>query len=276
MMDREGDIFEIFHHWRKSRRIDLLVRATKERRSDSPGAASLFDQVRRTPERCRVQITIHKRRDRSLRVIPSEVELTVRHAPVNLLVPTHRLLPDAEPIPVWMVHAREENPPDNTTPIEWFLISTEPVESSEKACQCLREYSCRWRIEEWHKVLKSGCAVEDTAADTAEALERTIAINMVIAWRILLMTLLGRKSPDLPPQVLFSDLEIRLLTAFAHNEKLAPPLTLQRAVVLTGKLGGYHDRKSDPPPGVIVLWRGYAKLHAMCLGAALAFGIDTT
>jgi len=125
-------------------------------------------------------------------------------------------------------------------------------------------------------VLKSGCAVEDAAAETAEALQRTIAINMVIAWRILLMTLLGRKGPDLPPQVLFSDLEIRLLTAFAQKEKLAPPVTLQRAVVLTGKLGGYRDRKQDPPPGVIVLWRGYITLHAMCLGAALALGLDTS
>lgn len=276
LMDREGDIFEVFHHWQKSRRVDLLVRAAKDRCTDDPQAASLFDQVRRTPERCRVKITIPKRRDKSLRMLPPEVELFVRYAPVNLLVPKLCRLPDAKPIPVWMVHAQEENPPTNAVPVEWFLLSTEPVEDNEKACQCLREYTCRWRIEEWHKVLKSGCAVEEVAAETAEGLKRTIAINMVIAWRILLMTMLGRKSPELPPQVLFSDLEVRLLTAFAKSEKLEPPLTLQRAVVLTGKLGGYRDRKADPPPGVIVLWRGYAKLHAMCLGAALALGLDTS
>lgn len=276
LMDREGDIFEVFHHWQKSRRVELLVRAAKDRCTDDPHAASLFEHVRATPERCRVTITIPKRRDKSLRMLPPEVELTVRYAPVNLLVPKLCRLPDARPIAVWMVHAREEKPPANTLPIEWFLISTEPVENNEKACQCLREYSGRWRIEEWHKVLKSGCAVEEVAADTAEGLKRTIAINMVIAWRILLMTLLGRKSPDLPPQILFSDLEVRLLDAFAKSEKLEPPQTLQRAVVLTGKLGGYRDRKSDPPPGVIVLWRGYVKLHAMCLGAALALGLDTS
>ena len=46
---------------------------------------------------------------------------------------------------------------------------------------------------------------------------------MVIAWRILLMTLLSRKQPELPPQVLFSDLEPKVLGAFAAKESLQPP-----------------------------------------------------
>ena len=83
------------------------------------------------------------------------------------------------------------------------------------------------------------------------------------------MTKLGRANPDLPPQTLFPDLEIDVLRAFAESDKLHPPDTLQKAVIHVAKLGGCRARKRDPPPGAIVLWRGYIKLQAMCAGGAL-------
>ena len=73
------------------------------------------------------------------------------------------------------------------------------------------------RIEDWHRVLKSGCAVERIAHDTAERIRRAIAINVVIAWRIMLMTLLGRQTPELPPEVLFSDIELQVLCAYSKK-----------------------------------------------------------
>ena len=75
----------------------------------------------------------------------------------------------------------------------------------------------RWRIEDWHRVLKSGCRIEDMAHETAERLRRAIAINLVIAWRIMLMTLLGRETPELPAEILFSDIELRTLQAYAKK-----------------------------------------------------------
>ncbi|MGA7875837.1 MAG: hypothetical protein WCA08_09250, partial [Desulfoferrobacter sp.] len=78
----------------------------------------------------------------------------------------------------------------------------------------------RWRIEDWHRVLKSGCRIEEAAHKTAERLKRSIAINLVIAWRIMLMTLLGRETPELPAEVLFSDLEIEVLKACAKKNAL--------------------------------------------------------
>jgi hypothetical protein len=76
----------------------------------------------------------------------------------------------------------------------------------------------QWHIEDWHRVLKSGCRVEALAHQTATRLKRAIAINLVIAWRIMLMTLLGRTCPDLPAEVLFSDLEITVLNAYAEKK----------------------------------------------------------
>lgn len=273
MADREGDIYEVFLHWRRTRKVELLVRASQDRCGDGKTPGSLFEQVRATPERGRLEIVVPRRRNRMSKSVSPEVTLAVRHAPATLQIPKLRKIADAVPIQVWMVHALEENPPTDTEPIEWFLISTEPVEDFEKACQCVREYSCRWRIEEWHKVLKSGCSVEEVIAESSQVIERVVAINMVIAWRILLMTKLGRESPGLPPQTLFSDLELDVLRAFANADKLQPPDNLQKAVFLMAKLGGYRGRKRDPPPGAIVLWRGYIKLQSMCEGVALMRGM---
>ena len=87
-----------------------------------------------------------------------------------------------------------------------------------KRIQCLR-----WRIEDWHRVLKSGCRIEEIAHRSAERLSRAIAINLVIAWRIMLMTLLGRETPELPAEVIFSDLELHVLEAYA-KKTLEPAL----------------------------------------------------
>ena len=87
-------------------------------------------------------------------------------------------------------------------------------------------YCLRWRIEDWHRVLKSGCRIEALQHKTAERLKRAIAINLVIAYRIMLMTLLGRECPDLPAEVLFSDLEIEVLKAYAKKNGSPSPLGL--------------------------------------------------
>jgi len=127
---------------------------------------------------------------------------------------------------VWVVHARETRRPRAAEPVEWFLLSTRPITSVEQAQECLRWYALRWRIEDWHRVLKSGCRIETLQHKTAERLKRAIAINLVIAWRIMLMTLLGRHSPELPADVMLSDVEIDVLKAYAKKSEFASPSCL--------------------------------------------------
>ena len=103
-------------------------------------------------------------------------------------------------------------------PVEWFLLTTIKITSASQAEKCLRWYVLRWRIEDWHRVLKSGCRIEDLAHKTAERLRRAIAINMVIAWRIMLMALMGRETPELSAEVLFSDIEVKTLWAYAKKK----------------------------------------------------------
>ena len=94
-------------------------------------------------------------------------------------------------------------------------------------------------------------------------------ILMLPGWRIMLMTLRGRTCPELPAEVLFSDIEIEVLTAYAKKKRLAAPKTLGAAVRLVARLGGYIGRRRDPPPGHEVIWRGQAQLSTLCDGFVL-------
>jgi hypothetical protein len=219
---READVFELFDEQRRTPGVELLVRA-KQNRTITEEPFTLCDAVRQAPVQRRVRVQIPRQSARPKRskqqARPTRpgrtTDLAVRALRIRLRpAPTHA---DKPPMDVWVIHALEEHPPSNTTAVEWFLLTTIEIASPEAAEQCLRWYCLRWRIEDWHRVLKSGCRIEDLAHETAERLRRAIAINLVIAWRILLMTLLGRETPGLPAEVLFSDVELRTLRAYAKK-----------------------------------------------------------
>lgn len=275
VMDRGADIFELFDAWREGpKRTHLLVRANHDRRTTNE--LSLFGAARAAEPSLRLLLHINRQSARAKKskqkARPARAErtaeMTLRHQRVELRPPKYHS--GKEPIPLWVVHLVEETPPMGVDPIEWFLLTTVEITTPEQANHLVEYYCLRWRIEDYHRVLKSGCRIEDLRNETAERLKRAIAIYMVIAWRIMLMTLLGREGPELPPDVLFSDIELEVLRAFASSRRdLKPPTTLRDAVLLVGRLGGHMGRKGDSPPGHQVLWIGYSQLRFMCLGYLL-------
>ena len=275
VMDREADFFELFDEWRQgARRTHLLVRAKHNRRTTAD--RKLFDGVRATEPRLRLELHVDrqsarpKRSKQKARPKRAErvAEMVLRYQQVEL--PPPRSLRDRGPISLWIVHLVEENPPPGVTPIEWFLLTTMEITSPEQAERLLERYCLRWRIEDWHRVLKSGCAIEELRNATADRLKRALAIYMVIAWRVMLMTLLGREVPDLPAEVLFTELELEVLTVYAQSRRdLKPPERLGDAVRLVARLGGYLDRRRDPPPSHEVIWKGYVDLRSMSKGFLL-------
>jgi hypothetical protein len=275
--DREADFFELFDEHRNNCSIvDLLVRAQYDRRTS--GEHKLFEAARQSPVQTRISIQIPRQSARpkksKQKARPKRpkrtAEVSVRFVKIRLTPPSYCKHKDS--VPVWVVHVREDTPPAGMEPIEWFLLTTIDIKTIDDALNCVKWYCLRWRIEDWHRVLKSGCCVENVAHKTANRLKRAIAINLVIAWRIMLMTLLGRKTPQLPPEVLFSDLEIKVLSAYAKKKCYKPPDCLGAAVKLVARLGGYLDRTKDPPPGHQIMWKGYTKLQLMCEGFALRYG----
>jgi hypothetical protein len=221
--DREADFFEMFDEQRRDRSVELLVRAKHDRNIEED-PFKLFEAVRQTPEQSRVRVQIprqsarpKKSKQQARAKRPArDADLAVRFLRVQLR-PAHYHA-GKEPIDIWVIHAREENPPANTEAVEWFLLTTMDPGSPEDAEQCLRWYCLRWRIEDWHRVLKSGCRIENLAHETAGRIRRAVAINLVIGWRIMLMTLLGRETPGLPAEVLFSDIELQTLRAYAKKK----------------------------------------------------------
>ena len=270
-MDREADFLDLFVERRAhAPQVDLLVRAKvdrvlgKEKTADGDTVSRrLFDEVRNAPARggCRVEVqrlsarAKASKQARKDRRVARVAKMILRYEAVALPCP------GVAPVDLFVVHAREEEPAA-AEPLEWFLLTTLPVSDPDDAARILHWYTLRWRIEEYFRVLKSGCKVEELQHHTAERLERAIAIKMVVGWRIQLMVQLGRETPDLPPDLLFSDGELRVLDTFARSRKLPPAKTLGDAVGLTARLGGWLGRPRDPP-GAQVLWHGYTQLEAM-------------
>ena len=271
-MDREADFRDLFiEHREHAANVELLVRAKVNRvlANDTTPEGDrvvrrLFDEVRSAPARgaCTVEVSRQSARVKASKQAPKNkrparlAETTLRYEPVALPCP------QAAPVALWMVHAREQRPPAKTEALEWFLLTTGPVRSADDAKRILQHYTLRWRIEDYFRILKSGCKVEALQHHSAERLERAIAIKMVIAWRIQLMVRLGREVPELPAEVVFSDIELRVLATFARSRNLAPPRHLGEAVELLARLGGWLGRTRDPP-GAQLLWHGYTQLAAM-------------
>lgn len=274
VVDREGDFFDLFDEQRRAPQVELLVRARYNRRIAKDH--TLFEALRNSAQQGRLDMAVGRQSARpkaskqKLKAKRAErtAKVALRYQKVEL-TPTARVHQNKPPITLWAVHVLEDSPPQDVKPIEWFLLTTVPITSREHAEQMLLWYGLRWRIEDWHRVLKSGCRIEQLGHDSAERLQRAIAIRLVIAWRIMLMTLLGREVPELPAELLFSELELKVLGAFAKSRNLNSPANLGEATRMVARLGGYLARNHDPPPGHQLMWYGYTTLVGMCAGYAL-------
>jgi hypothetical protein len=260
VMDREADFFELFDEQRNiasksSARVDLLVRAKHDRATanSTGGPSQLFDSVRKTPVRGRARLDVPRQSTRPKKSKQKAraghprrtAQVALRYREVEFRPPANHGATQA--ITLWVVHVAESRRPCNAEPVEWFLLSTRAITSVEQAQECLRWYCLRWRIEDWHRVLKSGCRIEALQHKTAERLKRAIAINLVIAWRIMLMTLLGRQCPELPAEVLFSDLEVEVLRAYAKKTN-SPARPAGRGSAPGRPLGRLARARQRPSP----------------------------
>ncbi len=262
--DRESDIYELFLEASKDPQGPrLLVRAEKTRnrhveQEQLIEQQHLWDFMASQSVAGSVQIHIpHSGSNQKAR----DAWLDVRFAPVTLPPPTR--YPSYPPVQAWAVYATERDAPDEITePIEWMLLTTVPVTSFADAQKQLERYSGRWGIEVYHRTLKSGCRIEDRQLGSADRIETCLGIDMVVAWRIYHLTMLGRETPDVPCTVFFKDIEWKALCCYAHKTPNPPqqPPSLYEAICLVAAVGGFLGKKTNNPPGTQTLWRGLQKL----------------
>jgi hypothetical protein len=169
-----------------------------------------------------------------------------------------------------VIHATERDTPKSRKKIEWKLITNLPVHSHHNAIEKIEWYARRWKIEVFHKILKSGCRAEEAKLRTAQRLTNLIAVFCILAWRIFWMTMLNRCKPDVSPGLALAEIELTVLDHLVNDT--APPdrKTLSYYLTKIARLGGYLARASDPPPGNTVMWRGMSRLTDIRIGAAIA------
>jgi hypothetical protein len=168
-----------------------------------------------------------------------------------------------------IIHAEERGNPEDREKIDWKLITDLPVRSTHDVIEKLDWYAMRWKIETFHKILKSGCRAEESKLRTAERLVNLISVFCILSWRVFWLTMMNRVTPDGSPKLALTDLEIELLDHFVKDsDKTAPAVkTLSRYLTKIAKLGGYLNRANDPAPGNVVMWRGLSRLTDLELGA---------
>jgi hypothetical protein len=153
--------------------------------------------------------------------------LTLRFGAVEVCPPGHRRAERLPSVTIWTVHVVEEYPPAGVEPLEWLLLTTCEVPSPIEALECVEWYACRFGIEVWHKVLKSGCRIEARQLESAARLQRCLTLFSVIAWRIVYATLLSRTLPELPCTVLLAVEEWQALHCATHHTPTPPPTPFQ-------------------------------------------------
>ncbi|MGH9579576.1 MAG: IS4 family transposase [Terriglobales bacterium] len=227
--DREADIFELFDLRRRhgGAKAHLLVRAKWDRNLED-SEATLFAELAAAPLARTVKIAVPRQREHLGK--PSEAgrpalpardaEVYVRYKEVTLSAPQKPQTRERPPLRLWAIYLEEKNPPAAATAVRWLLLTTVQVASVKQALRCIRWYCRRWRIEEWHRVMKSGCKILEHQNHDAKVLLRAIALDAVIAWRIMLLGLLGRTVPGLPCDLLFNRCECEVLELLARKKTL--------------------------------------------------------
>ena len=151
-------------------------------------------------------------------------------------------------------------------------MTTLDVKTLEDVQLVVNYYRCRWEIECYFKVLKSGCAVQKLQLQTVKRLKTAVAMYMIIAYRILWMTKAGRETPDIPCDAVFDDEEWK--AAYMYDTGKPPPKKTPRlleVIVMIAKIGGFIGRKGDGFPGTKTLWQGLFAIHIyLCLNRRLS------
>jgi hypothetical protein len=193
--------------------LQTLIRAQHDRNLECH--QKLWAFMAQQPEGMTQTVLVPRRRGQPARL----ATLEMRWSPITIEAPKVGCKKGWPPVNLWAVWAHEPNPPEGVEPIDWMLLTNQPIVSAKQAWERVQWYRCRWGIEEWHRVLKTGCAAEQREFKTAEHLQRVLAFDLIVAWRLLACLKLGRVMPQLPATVLYTREELTVLCALQKKDK---------------------------------------------------------
>lgn len=278
--DREGDIYEVLEkHPDEHNKAYWLIRCQHDRKilNDDTGQfnAKLKSSIESTVAQGYIEFDVpagRVQRNSKARHIRKarQVKQEIRFSQVTLNPPRR---PDVQlkPTPIYVVHAKEINVPEGEKAIEWYLLTSYPIQTTEQAITLVNWYLCRWQVEVFFKVLKTGCKIEELQFESLRSTANCLALYMIVAWRVLFLTMMGRACPEVSCEIFFEKCEWQAVYAVLKKEK--PPKespTLYSMIVMIAKLGGFLGRKSDGFPGPQVMWTGLQRMRDFTM-AWLAF-----
>lgn len=285
MADREGDFAELFEAVQDAERKNekyahIIVRSSHDRSIelstdifDKASENSCNEEEKKLEKKLRNKLKVSKPLGEFEFIIPAAtnrparvVTQTLKSAKVTFKKRSTGKNSNYPKVTINAVMAIEENPPEGTEPLIWIFLTTLPADTFEQVLLIIQYYLCRWEIEVFFKVLKSGCRVEERRL-TGGAVIPLIAIFLVIAWRIIHAMKMGRSCPEISCESIFSATEWKSVHKIVKKEVKLPeaPPSLEVFIKMIGSLGGYLNRKNDPPPGPKVMWIGFNRMYDFAL-----------
>ena len=271
VFDRGGDNFEAMCHIVLNRG-DWIIRAAKLNRNvlnTAGNTVSLRDALDEAKVVGRYKLSLRARPGQRARVANIEVSTCTVRFPRPHWYSEFVKNCGLDSIEMNVLIVQEVNAAKGVTPIRWVLLTSLPVDSFNAAREVIAFYECRWLIEEYHKVLKTGCQIERHALREASRLEPLTALISVIGVRLLQLKTIGRHDPQQRAHRRVPTRWLNALTALRPRLNKTQ-LTVYEFFRELAKLGGFLGRKHDGEPGWQTTWRGYQKLHSILLGMELA------
>ena len=261
--DQESDIFDLFGAAQQLG-THFLVRTRADRLADG-GPETVAEAIGQSPRRGLYRIAVRNRKGEE-----SEAVLEIRYRRMRLQTPKGKKKRYPEQL-VTVIEAREQETPLDRDRIDWKLITDLAVNTRQQAVEKVQWYALRWKIEVFHKVLKSGCRAEQARLRTAPRLVNLLAVFCILSWRVFWLTMTNRIAPDAQPELVFTDLELRILDRLVADKPTAQMRQhmLSHYLIKLARLGGYLARNPDSPPGNETVWRGLTRLVDIQLGVML-------
>ncbi len=162
-----------------------------------------------------------------------------------------------------VVWVKEVNGPSDGTDVEWWLITTLPIDTPEDVWRVVDYYTGRWPIEIYFRIFKTGCRVEDIGLETKDGLLKSLAFYKIVGWRVMYLTYLGRECPQLPCDCVFTEDEWKPVWKVVENKPIPErPPSLVEFLALLARLGGYNGQAGDRrPPGPQAIWVGLRRMR---------------
>ena len=221
--DRESDIYELFCA-SENAHTHFLVRTCVNRLAGD-GTHTVYDEM--SSERVKA---VYRIRVVNKKGVSSQATLEIRYRRilVNPPIGKHKRYPT---LSLTVIYAQERGKAKDRDPIDWKLVTDLPVTNRYEAIEKLDWYSMRYKIETFHKVMKSGCKAEESKLRSDERLTNLMAIFCIIAWRVFWLCMINRISPDSTAKTVFTETEMRLLDHLISVKNPSQKKTIKKNIL---------------------------------------------